>query len=238
MNRYMLFLPAFLAALTLAAPAPAPGPAPAPAPAPGPTPVTLSDPDPTVEDVYYSYDSLFSDPAEKDVPSNLNSWYSDPVPAEGAGPDTYTHLFTAPAPFDEMPAPLVACAHRFENTCFWVDKDKAVSWMKAKSICEERGMTLASVRSVQENNFIADLCGEFNTCWLGLSDTKVPGTYTWSDGTLPTYTNWKFTPKKVREMRPESKVDCVSSMNVLGEGAWNPEPCDEKFGVVCQSTLQ
>ena len=52
---------------------------------------------------------------------------------------------------------------------------------------------LASSGSASENKFIADLhiSASINFIWLGGSDFKEEGNWTWTDGTPFTYTNWQ-----------------------------------------------
>uniref|UniRef100_A0A915BU50 C-type lectin domain-containing protein n=1 Tax=Parascaris univalens TaxID=6257 RepID=A0A915BU50_PARUN len=68
----------------------------------------------------------------------------------------------------------------------------------AEIFCEEQGSHLASIHSIEENNFIAELslsdAPYSEKTWIGLRDLRRPtGTseYTWMDGTQLDYVIWE-----------------------------------------------
>ncbi|MFN8395294.1 MAG: lectin-like protein [Bacteroidia bacterium] len=65
-----------------------------------------------------------------------------------------------------------------------------MNWDAAKTACLNAGGNLASISSAGENNFIRNNMGGATNVWIGLNDAVTEGTFTWSDGSPLSYTNW------------------------------------------------
>jgi len=76
----------------------------------------------------------------------------------------------------------VACPDgwsHFNLSCYILIK-KSLSWRGAEGYCNKLGGHLASVHSLEENDFISGLAdGEY---WIGANDMKTEGQWVWSDG--------------------------------------------------------
>lgn len=65
-----------------------------------------------------------------------------------------------------------------------------VRWTKAQRISTEFGGNLATINSIQENEFLANRLIERHA-YIGLSDAILEGSYRWASGELETYRRWK-----------------------------------------------
>lgn len=81
-----------------------------------------------------------------------------------------------------------------DNKHYYQRFDKTLGWSDAKAVCSEKGGYLATVTSQIEEDFIWDNFGSTNTqtdgIWLGASDQKQEGLWTWVTGEKWNYTNW------------------------------------------------
>eukprot|EP00929_Paragymnodinium_shiwhaense_P062844 TRINITY_DN31396_c0_g1_i1.p1 TRINITY_DN31396_c0_g1~~TRINITY_DN31396_c0_g1_i1.p1 ORF type:complete len:300 (-),score=30.06 TRINITY_DN31396_c0_g1_i1:309-1208(-) len=69
----------------------------------------------------------------------------------------------------------------------------ALDFVRAASHCQADGATLASVRSKEENDRAANVCGR-QSCWIGLREETVGSMHNedwrWIDGSEASYFNW------------------------------------------------
>lgn len=117
--------------------------------------------------------------------------------------------------------------------------DTPVIWLKAKKVCSEQGGHLATITSEEENRFI------FNTLlarhpspyyfWLGATDEKKEGEWTWITAERWSYVNWaQGEPNNNRYWE-----HCLAFMD-WGPSrpkkvGWNDLPCvEEAFGFICE----
>lgn len=78
----------------------------------------------------------------------------------------------------------------FGGHCYKVFTNQ-VTWLDAAAYCEQQGGHLATISSVEENQFLYDLLPpSVDQCWLGGSDQIAEGTWEWVTGEPFTYTNW------------------------------------------------
>jgi len=74
-----------------------------------------------------------------------------------------------------------------------VIKDKKRTWMDAKSLCQQDGAELASIRNSLEWQYVKGIMtssGVTGNVWLGGSDSTTEDTWVWTDGSSVTYTDW------------------------------------------------
>ena len=68
------------------------------------------------------------------------------------------------------------------------------TWIGAKEVCQEMvpGAHLAFANSQKENSYIVSLnSSNSNTqLWLGGTDSTIEGNWTWTEGSMFTFTNW------------------------------------------------
>ena len=71
----------------------------------------------------------------------------------------------------------------------------------------------------------------YQTCWIGLSDSAVEGSYRWeSDNSLVNYTHWG-----TEEPNDFAGVeDCVAVWGGASAGYWNDDYCDSEKYFICE----
>eukprot|EP00090_Calanus_glacialis_P023847 TRINITY_DN3698_c0_g1_i11.p1 TRINITY_DN3698_c0_g1~~TRINITY_DN3698_c0_g1_i11.p1 ORF type:complete len:817 (-),score=174.96 TRINITY_DN3698_c0_g1_i11:226-2388(-) len=104
------------------------------------------------------------------------------------------------------------------------------SWAKAEANCSRIGGHLASIHTMEENNFIMAEFGAVgeNNGWIGLNRLSVADGHVWSDKSPFAFYNW-------REGEPNDALgqeSCVSM--AAGDGYWNDEMCSNGNGFVCK----
>jgi hypothetical protein len=78
-----------------------------------------------------------------------------------------------------------------------------MTWDEAEAIAVSYGGHLATLRSQEENDWIASIFGH-DRAWIGLNDLAVEGSFEWSSGEPVTFANWApgspggFTPDQDR----------------------------------------
>ena len=94
------------------------------------------------------------------------------------------------------------------------------TWTNSEATAVSLGGHLATVRNLQEQNWIWQTFGIANQrhLWIGLNDVAVEGTFRWSSGEALTYTNWTSSePNNNPIWRPENWVHLDGYRN----GEWN-----------------
>jgi hypothetical protein len=109
----------------------------------------------------------------------------------------------------------------------------ASTWSAAESIAVAMGGHLVSISDAAENDFVHQQMlgfdGRDRRCWLGFTDQDLEGTFTWTDGSPVTYTNWN-------SGEPNDFGGNEDYAEMLGSsGTWNDQPDDGngfvQFGV-------
>jgi len=123
---------------------------------------------------------------------------------------------------------------RFGQNCY-KSVSQSVSWSDAESSCNDEGGNLASVHSVEENQFISTISGP-NT-WLGGSDAAAEGEWSWSDGS-----SFDWTPSNWGAPNPEPNGGTSENCLITwGSGqAWNDGTCSKGWWAtkfVCKKSL-
>ncbi|KAK1172212.1 lectin-like [Acipenser oxyrinchus oxyrinchus] len=118
----------------------------------------------------------------------------------------------------------------FNVWCYQYVKDKK-TWADAELYCLSIGGNLASVHSVEENNFIQNLINKNDASdaftWLGGSDCFREGSWYWTDGSKWDYNNWKK-----GEPNNLSIENCLIT-NFWVPGGWNDIACNNLYPSVC-----
>ena len=115
-----------------------------------------------------------------------------------------------------IPAGFV-CATSFVYSGVYVDQE--LSWTDARDYCRTHHDDLASIHSSTEQAAVAALCPSgTNGCWIGGSDSAQEGTWTWSDGTVWNYENWKSGEPNDYKVHDILGEDCLL---IQANGKWN-----------------
>lgn len=64
------------------------------------------------------------------------------------------------------------------------------TWIEAKNFCEERGLYLTTITSLEESMFIENHINNNQNYWLGATDSITERSWGWITGELWDYTNW------------------------------------------------
>ncbi|XP_078330264.1 perlucin-like protein [Crassostrea virginica] len=128
-----------------------------------------------------------------------------------------------------------------EQHCYFINKT-GDTWMNSKTMCEDNGGSLASIRSSEENSWIVDIflppwnsdsCSTWWRCcdyWIGGSDLNEEGTFTWtSDNSTLDLENW-YPPNEPDNAG--ANQDCVS---ICRDGHWADNFCTNAWPYICKA---
>ncbi|XP_046342330.2 CD209 antigen-like [Haliotis rufescens] len=111
----------------------------------------------------------------------------------------------------------------------------ARTWDGALEMCRSDGATLVKIDTAEKQDIVRGLFNfKYYTNkkepWIGLRDTTRSNVYRWTDGSVPTYTNWhKGEPSFTYEGHDE---DCV--LIQMSGSAWNDDDCSKIRWFVCE----
>jgi len=123
-------------------------------------------------------------------------------------------------------------SHKFdEETCFWVSPGTDYQPHQAVEICESRGMTLASIHSEEENDFVYGFLSYGAA--IGLNDIKTEGDFQWIDGTKLDYERWGSNASN------DENHDCAFINRVdttIELEKWYLTTCDDNGQFICRGS--
>ena len=102
------------------------------------------------------------------------------------------------------------------------------TWQDADTFCEGRGGHLASIKSEKEQQEIS-MTSQGDPVWVGGSDKKEEGTWSWSDGSNFSFTNWEAGYGNRGE-----NSNCLRSEGLK----WIDASCDSHRAFICQNKAQ
>ena len=102
----------------------------------------------------------------------------------------------------------------FRGTNYYLSRYKS-TWPQARVGATNIGGFLAKIESAEENSFLASRL-PVNSAFIGLNDEAQEGTFRWTDGDAPVYTNWY--PRQPNDY--QGNQDYVELLN---SGLWNDE---------------
>jgi len=97
-----------------------------------------------------------------------------------------------------------------------------MSWTQAQKYCREHHTDLASVRSMSENQQIADVNPTHGPVWFGL----VKNPWTWSNGVKVTFSFWGIE-------QPNARAENCVVASFGSSGTWHDWKCDNKAPFIC-----
>ena len=118
------------------------------------------------------------------------------------------------------------------------------SWEDARTSCQSKGMKMATVSSVWEQEQIDSITSNGDEVWLGGTDSEAEGDWKWTDGSPVTFTKWmaKGTIGKYGNTGPG--FDCILNTRktiglagrpaYLNEDFWKDTTCTKMKGFLCQ----
>ena len=126
--------------------------------------------------------------------------------------------------------PISGCGYgwtQFGSHCYKFIKEH-LTWNNAKARCEKEGSNLASVHSLEENQFLSGLAvSSHSFVMLGGNDWAKEGTWVWVDGSVWDYAKWQS------GWVAGSAEDCLE---MFKDTYWNDVPCDNfwRGAIICK----
>ena len=103
-----------------------------------------------------------------------------------------------------------------------------LSWDASRSSCScDNAAELASIDTVDVNTLVSDLSGTVEKTWIGGSDAAIEDTWTWTDGTAWSYTNWKSGQPN------NGGTDGQNCLSMNTDGTWDDVDCTTLRQYVC-----
>ncbi len=140
-----------------------------------------------------------------------------------------TALAQPPAP--KPPVGVPADAKFFNGKWYRVYLEK-VPWNRAVEKCRALGGQLVTVPDAPTWAFVRGLCGDASL-WLGATDEKAEGVWTWVDGANVGFTAW-------RSAQPDNSRAVENYLSTY-KGEWNDTPRNGEFmanqfvvGFICE----
>ncbi|XP_042308807.1 hepatic lectin-like [Sceloporus undulatus] len=114
--------------------------------------------------------------------------------------------------------------------CYYFSLQKT-SWMDAKIQCAERNSHLAIIENIGEQNFL-QIRTRHERYWIGLSDIKVEGHWTWLDGrdSLSGFTYWA-------RGEPNNDGGRENCAHLWTDGKWNDVYCTYPCYYICEKAV-
>ncbi|XP_049744743.1 secretory phospholipase A2 receptor isoform X1 [Elephas maximus indicus] len=118
----------------------------------------------------------------------------------------------------------------YHRNCYKLQKEEK-TWNEALHSCQSDNGALTSVASLAEVEFLVTLLGNENASetWIGLSSSKIPVSFEWSNGSSVTFTNWHTHEPQIFPNRSQL---CVSAEHP--EGHWKVKNCEETLFYICK----
>lgn len=107
-----------------------------------------------------------------------------------------------------------------------------LTWADAELSCVSQGANLVSIHSLEEDDFVSLLIGNFDPAqgftWIGLSDLHKEGGWMWSDGSAVEFFRWS-------DGQPDNAgvQEHCGHKNYGAELRWNDDLCSYTFAFVC-----
>ena len=98
----------------------------------------------------------------------------------------------------------------------------------AEQNCQDQGGHLASIHSMEEQNFLMHTFNPSARVWIGAVDTDHNGVWEWTDGSSFDFSYW-------RSGQPDGQYYTV--MDDISSGGWRDLDYNERYQYFCQLTL-
>ena len=112
------------------------------------------------------------------------------------------------------------------GSCYGIYSNTTTDWGNAEAYCAlvEPDGHLVSIGSDVEQALVAQLV-TIETVWMGFNDIGIEGTFAWTDGTDPAYTNWVD-----GEPNDSGGEDCAQ----FADAGWNDLNCGAGLAFACE----
>jgi hypothetical protein len=131
-----------------------------------------------------------------------------------------------------------AVKNPINNHCYLVSSRSDI-WSVAVQRCEQTSWHLATIASLQENDFVFSLLP--GSKWIGASDGKgrndsASGPFSWVTGEPWTYDNWQSSEPNTLPVSCPGPDACYEhcALQTEGVGTWADWLCDKAFFYVCE----
>ncbi|GBG24832.1 Protocadherin-like protein [Hondaea fermentalgiana] len=138
----------------------------------------------------------------------------------------------------------------YDGRCYATSGNYAATWSDARSICEANDMVLASLYTVEENDWAYQNMGCRNNgygsnrprgvCWIGLYQTQgETAAWRWVEGIDATWTHWATGEPNNVDQDSDGGEDCGQIWRYIPRnsgdevGRWNDEPCGWYYPFFC-----
>ncbi|XP_048343469.1 hepatic lectin-like [Sphaerodactylus townsendi] len=118
----------------------------------------------------------------------------------------------------------------FNRTCYYFSLEK-LSWMQAKSRCDEQQSQLVVIKSMAEQNFIQTRTRN-ERYWIGLTDRDTEGVWRWVDES-DYYSNFVYW----KPGEPNDSLRNEDCAHVWNNGEWNDVYCTYLCYYICEKPL-
>ena len=104
------------------------------------------------------------------------------------------------------------------------------NYLNALTSCISMGAKLASIESEAEQDAVYALTGSTGA-WLGLTDFLDEGVFSWVDGAVVDYTNWK-------NNQPNNGKNNQHCVWIRPDGEWDDVTCKKTEAFVCEKNAR
>ncbi|XP_005393412.1 PREDICTED: secretory phospholipase A2 receptor [Chinchilla lanigera] len=118
----------------------------------------------------------------------------------------------------------------YDRNCYKLHKEET-TWNEALHSCQSGNGTLTDIASLAEVEFLVNFLGAENASetWIGLSSSRIPVSFEWSNGSSTVFTNWDILEPQIFPSRSQL---CVSAERP--EGHWKVKNCEETLFYTCK----
>lgn len=148
-------------------------------------------------------------------------------------PTTASTTTTTPTPTTVQPSPCPDGWSYVEETarCYSYFMEH-VNYTTASDRCSSMDSSLASPKSLQENDFLVALVASDEQVYIGLDDRATEDVFVWSDGQTLSWSNWEYGEPNDYS----GQEDCVH-LQPDKAGQWRDTSCQAQYDFVCQKSL-
>ncbi|XP_073347649.1 macrophage mannose receptor 1-like [Pagrus major] len=134
---------------------------------------------------------------------------------------------------------------KFESRCYNIVNNQNVTWVEARTQCQNMGGNLASIPSQRVQVFLTAAMIEAPTTdlWIGMNNRN-ERRYYWTDGKPVRYNNWGFAGLNhhqayERHRYAYEKKECawMTTDPSIVVGRWSKRSCNETAGFVCHRNV-